>query len=56
LDTVKAKSAQFAKGAVFLWPPANAGQAEEHKKAIFAELKTFLTAPGMSLEEQPTPK
>ena len=53
LDAVKAKLAQFPKGTVFLWIPVNAGQAEAEKKTVFGELKTFLAARGMSLEEQP---
>jgi hypothetical protein len=56
LDAVKAKLAQFPKGTVFLWIPVNAGQDEERKKVVFGELKTFLAAQGMSLEEPPPPK
>jgi hypothetical protein len=55
LDAVKAKLAQFPKGTVFVWTPFNEGQAEEQKKAVLEELKTFLVGLGMSLEEQQPP-
>ena len=53
LDAVKAKLAQFPKGTVFLWTDYNPGQAEEQKKEVLGELRTFLAARGMSLEEPP---
>ncbi len=56
LDAVKAKLAQFPKGTAFSWAPFNEGQAEDQKKEVFRELKTFLTQLGMSLEVEPPPK
>ncbi|MBN1571272.1 MAG: hypothetical protein JXA73_25785 [Acidobacteria bacterium] len=52
LEAAKNKLAQFPKGTVFLWIPFNAGQAEEQKRIILKELKSYLIKIGMVLEEQ----
>jgi len=51
IDELKAKLAQFPKGTMFEWYPFNQGQAEDQKKAMFDDLKIFLSSQGMSLEE-----
>ncbi len=56
LDAVKAKLAQFPRGTLFLWAPFNEGQAEDQKREVLGELKTFLTQLGMSLEVEQPPK
>jgi hypothetical protein len=42
MDAVEARLAQFPRGTVFVWSPFNAGQADERKRAVLAELKALL--------------
>jgi hypothetical protein len=51
LDAARAKLSQFPKGTIFSWTTCNSSKDSDRQKAIYEELKVYLSERGMILEK-----